>query len=354
MKTKRYSYDALMRYARRLGFGEIHTRIDPDTQLHAIIALHNTKRGPAIGGCRFKEYSSTGDALHDVIRLAYMMTLKASISDLPHGGAKAVIIKPKNMENVDRAALFRSFGDFINELNGHYITSLDVGTTTEDMDHVAERTVHVTGRTRPDYVSDPSPFTAEGVFRGIQAAVKYKFNRDDLEGIRIAVQGAGHVAYALIRRLVESGAKVIACDVNKEAIQRCVDDFGIETIDPDHIYDVDCDIFAPCALGGVINANTIDRIKSKIIAGCANNQLAHGKYAQILQQRDMLYTPDFVINAGGLMCASSSYLHDSLSSTAEQVDKLYDTILELFARSERENKPTTYIAECIALEKIPN
>ncbi len=351
--TRKYSYDALMRYARRLGFGEIHTCIDPETHLHAIIAIHSTKRGPAIGGCRFKEYHSTGDALHDVIRLAYMMTMKAAISDLPHGGAKAVIIKPKNMQDIDRGALFRRFGQFINEMNGRYITSLDVGTTTEDMDNIAEVTQHVTGRSRPDYVADPSPHTAEGVFRGIQAAIKYKFNRDDMQGLHVAVQGAGHVAYTLIKLLVENGAKVTACDINPVAINRCIEEFGISIVEPNEIYDVDCDIFAPCALGGVVNPETIERMKAQIIAGSANNQLSHGKYAQVLHEKGILYTPDFVINAGGLMCASSSYLHDSLAQTTEKVDQLYDTLLELFDRSTIENRPTTLVAECIAREKIP-
>ncbi len=353
MKKTQYSHDALMRYARRLGFGEIHTCIDPKTKLHAIIAIHSTKRGPAIGGCRFKQYNATGEALHDVIRLAYMMTMKAAISNLPHGGAKAVIIKPKNMEHIDRAALFQRFGEFINEMNGRYITSLDVGTTTTDMDNIAKVTTHVTGHTRPDYVADPSPHTAEGVYRGIQAAVKYKFGRDNMSDLHVAVQGAGHVAYTLIKLLVENGAKVTACDINPEAINRCIEEFGIEVVSPEAIYDVDCDIFAPCALGGVVNPNTIERLKAQIIAGSANNQLAHGKYAHVLHERGILYTPDFVINAGGLMCASSSYLHDSLAQTSEQVDKLYDTLLELFDRSKVENRPTTLVAESIALEKIP-
>ncbi len=352
MTRRQYSYDALMRYARRLGFGEIHTRIDAKTQLHAIIAIHSTKRGPAIGGCRFMEYQSCGDALHDVIRLAYMMTLKASISDLPHGGAKAVIIKPKNMKNVDRAALFRSFGRCIEELNGAYITSLDVGTSKEDMDHAAEVTRHITGHTRPNYNADPSPFTAEGVFRGIQAAVKHKLNRE-LDGVRVAVQGTGHVASALIERLVKQGAVVTATDINKESLQRCVDDYAVQTVAPDDIYDVDCDVFAPCALGGVINADTLERLKPSIIAGCANNQLAHDRYAHILQKRGVLYAPDFVINAGGLICASSTYLDDNVRQTPKQVDKLYDTLLELFERAEHEQLPTTTVAERIAIEKIP-
>lgn len=352
MRTKPYAYEALMRYARRLGFGEIHTRIDKETQLHAIIAMHSTKRGPAIGGCRFKEYTNASEALHDVMRLAFMMTLKASISDLPHGGAKAVIIKPKNMKNVDRAALFRCFGDFINDLDGQYITSLDVGTTTEDMDNVAKVTRHVSGHSRPDYNADPSPFTAEGVFRGIEAAAKHKLQRSDLEGLHVAVQGAGHVAYALIKRLVGAGATVTATDINGESLQRCVDEFNINTVGPESIYDVDCDVYAPCALGGAINANTLDRIKAPIIAGCANNQLAHNKYAHLLQQKGILYAPDFVINAGGLICASSCYLYDSLDKTPEKVDQLYDTLLHLFERADRQQLPTTTVAERIALEKI--
>jgi leucine dehydrogenase len=352
-KRKTYNSEALMRYARYLGFGELHTCIDKETGLHAIIAIHSTLRGPAIGGCRFRDYDTTGDAIKDVLRLGYMMTLKAAVSRLPHGGAKSVIIKPKNMSNIDRKKLFRRFGEFVNELNGRYITSLDVGTTTDDMDAIAEATPYVIGATgKHPYDADPSPHTAEGVFRGIQAACQHQLGTQDLSGIHVAVQGAGHVAYGLIQRLATAGAKITACDIRPEAISRCVNEFGIQEVAPDDIYDVDCDIFAPCALGGVINLSTIDRLNSRIIAGSANNQLAHHKYAQVLHDRGILYTPDFVINAGGLMSASSSYLHHNTEKADLQVDELYGTLLELFARSSDKNQPTTLVAEMIAHENL--
>lgn len=353
MTKKIYNHDALMRYARYLGYGEIHTKMDSETGLHAMIALHSTKRGPAIGGCRFKEYRSTGQALNDALRLGYMMTMKAAVSKLPHGGAKAVIIKPKNLDTHTRKKLFYRFGQFVNDLDGQYITSLDVGTTTDDMDVIAEATPYVIGALNThNYHVDPSPHTAEGVFRGIQAAAMHQLGSDDLTGRHVAVQGAGHVAYGLIQRLHAAGATITACDIRQEAIDRCVEEFGIHVVAPDAIYDVDCDIFAPCALGGVINPDTIERLHARVIAGSANNQLAHAKYAEVLHKKGILYAPDFVINAGGLMCASSCYINKNTDIADQQVHDLYDTLLEMFVRADKEDKPTPFIAEHIAKEHL--
>ncbi len=350
---RHYKHEALMRYAKILGFGEIHTKVDPDTGLHAIIAVHSTKLGPAIGGCRFRSYSTIGSALKDVLRLAYMMTLKAATSDLPHGGAKAVLIKPKVLK--DREAYFRSFGDFVHQLNGDYITSLDVGSTTEDMDIIAERTPYVIGATKTHKVdTNPSPYTAMGVLRGIEAAVKFKLNRDDLEGLHVAIQGAGAVGYFLSKALHERGAKITLCDTKPEATQRCVDEFGASVVGIDKIHDVPCDVFAPCALGGTLNLDTIDRLKTTIIAGAANNQLAHLKYGQLLHEKDILYAPDFIINSGGLINAAMVYDYEDVDMSVAKINTLYGTMLELFERSQKENKPTTNIAELMAKEKLAN
>ncbi len=351
--SKNYNTEALVRYARKLGFGEIHTCIDKETGLHAIIAIHSTKRGPAIGGCRFKTYRSTGAAIKDVIRLGYMMTMKAAVSQLPNGGAKAVILKPKNMDKIDREKLFYRFGQFVDSLNGRYITSLDVGTTTHDMDIIAKATPYVIGATcTHEHDVDPSPHTSLGILRGIQAAVKHQLQKDDLKNIHVAVQGAGHVAYTLIKHLTQLGARVTACDINEKAIQRCVDEFGVTVVDPDKIYDVACDVFAPCALGGIINLETMDQLQTSIIAGSANNQLAHAKYAELLRKKNILYVPDYVINSGGLICASSAYHTHKTETADKQIEALYDTLLEIFKRSDALKQPTTAIADMIAHENL--
>ena len=340
-----------MRYARILGFGEIHIKLDPNTGLHAIIAIHSTKRGPAIGGCRFYHYRSAGLAIKDDIRLAYMMTLKAASSDLPQGGPKSVILQPPVIQ--DRDALFREFGDFIHEMNGRYITALDVGTTTHDMDIIAERTPHVIGAAGTDKIqSDPSPYTADGIIRGIQAAVLFKMKRNTLEGIRVAVQGAGKVAYYLCQHLHQQGAQITVTDVKLDATQPFVEEFNARVVAPEAIYDVDCDIFSPCAIGGTINLDTLRRIKARIIAGSANNQLAHHEYGVVAQKKGILYAPDFVINAGGLIQAAAIHDYHDISIANQLISQLYDRMLRLFERAAQTNQPTHEIAELIAIEKL--
>ena len=346
-----YKYEALMRYAKILGFGDLHIKIDAETGLHAIIAIHNTQLGPAIGGTRLYKYSSTGPAMLDAMRLSYMMTLKAAVNRLPHGGGKAVLLMPRAIK--DRNAYFRTYGDFVHELNGRYITAMDVGTTTEDMDVIAERTPYVIGATRTHkYEGDPSPYTALGVLRGIEAAVQFKLNRDDLNNTPVAIQGAGHVGAALCRLLSERGAKITICDKQTEAAELCASRWNATVVPPDEIYGVECDVFAPSAMGGVINFDTLSQLKAAIVAGSANNQLAHHKYGRILHQNGILYAPDFVINSGGLIQAAMTYDYQDEAIAIEKINNLYDTMLMLFERSARHDMPTDKIAEMIAKENI--
>lgn len=341
--------DSLMRYAEFLGYGDIHVKIDKETGLKAIVAINNLKRGPAIGGCRMIPYKSVAHAYEDAIRLGYMMSYKAAINDLPHGGAKSVIIKPKVIKN--REALFERFGDFVNELGGRYITAVDSGTSPAEMDIIAKRTKFVTCTTKSGH-DDPSPYTAYGVLRGIQAAVKFKLGRDDVEGLRIAVQGAGHVGYSLAKQLKELGAKIIIADVNLKAIQRCIDDFDAEVVAPEEIYSVEADIFAPCALGAILNMRNIKQLKASIVAGSANNQLSHSHYGALLHERDILYAPDFLINAGGLIQVAVAYDNGNNERTMRQIGEIYEKVYNIFERSARENVPTNQIAEQIAREKL--
>ena len=346
-----YRYESLHRYAQQLGFGTIHHKIDPSTGLNAIIAVHNTVLGPALGGCRLYHYRSISLAIKDVLRLAQMMTLKAAFNDMPHGGAKSVLIHPQKI--LDRKAYFRSFGDFIHELNGRYITAIDVGTSTDDMDIIAERTPYVIGAAKTHRNErDPAPSTAKGVLLGIEAAVHAKMKRQSLEGVHVAIQGAGHVGYDLAKLLHERGAKLTICDVNPTALENCIGQFGANIVATEAIYSVECDVFSPCAMGGVLNKYTIPKLKCGIIAGSANNQLAHRLFGQVLHDQGILYAPDFAINAGGLISAAIDYTYRDKTMSDVKIAKMYDHMLHLFERSAKENIPTTQMAETIALEKL--
>jgi leucine dehydrogenase len=342
--------DRLFRYAEFLRFGEVHIKFDHATGLKAIIAIHNLKRGPAIGGCRLVQYQTTDDALEDALRLAYMMSLKAAISNLAHGGAKAVLIKPKEIK--DRKAYMEAFADIMNALGGRYVTAVDSGTSIADMDIIHQRTPFVTCISSSEDDGDPAPHTAFGVRRGIEAAVKFKLGRDNLEGIHIIIQGVGQVGYHLAKEVYALGARLTVCDVNQMLLDRCVDEFKAAVCSPETVYDVVGDVFAPCALGSILNLNTIERLSVSIIAGSANNQLAHHQHGVILHERGILYAPDFVINAGGLIFAACMYDHSDSLKSNEQVSDIYNIVMDIFVRSKEENRATSQVAETIALEKL--
>ena len=270
-KREQRHVDSLFRYAEMLGFGELLFKFDHETGLHAIIALHSNKRGPAIGGCRVIHYDHADDAIVDAMRLAQMMSYKAAVCNLPNGGAKSVIMKPKEIK--DRQAFFHSFGQFVNEQQGRYVTAVDSGTTPEDMDAIAKATSYVTCTTFGGYAGDPAPFTALGVRRGIEAAVKFKLKKDNLKGLHIAIQGAGHVGFHLAKEVIALGAHVTMTDVNKTALQHAAQELGVTIYDdPETIYGLECDVFAPCALGAILNLQHIHQLETPIVAGSANNQ----------------------------------------------------------------------------------
>jgi len=348
---KHHRHGALMRYASILGFGDIRIKIDPKTGLHAIIAIHSNDLGPAIGGCRCYPYASTGEATKDVLRLAYMMTLKAAVCKLPHGGAKAVIIKPRKIK--DERAFFESFGDFVNQAEGRYITACDVGTSTTEMNIIAESTPYVIGATSHNKKqSNPAQHTALGVLRGIQATVKHKLKRDDLEKIKINIQGLGQVGYELARLLTTRGAIITATDTKIATLEQCRDELGINIAGIDEIYDIPSDVFAPCALGGTINPNTLKRIQTSIIAGSANNQLSHSKCIQLIEKKDILYAPDYVVNAGGLINAAIVYDYNDPDRATAKINELYETTLELCERAANSTESIIDITRKIALDRI--
>jgi leucine dehydrogenase len=342
----------LMHYAEQMRYGELHICHDEKTGLKAIVALHNLKLGPAIGGCRCIEYPCTDDALRDVMRLARGMTYKAAISNLPHGGGKSVIMRPPSLPHgsPERQALFEAFGDFVDSLGGRYLPAEDSGTTLEDMNVLRTRTEYCLGSSAGS--GDPSPFTAYGVRRGIEAAVKFQLGRDDMEGLTVAIQGLGHVGWYLAKELHELGANLIVTDMRVEQMNRAIEQFGATAVQPDAIYGVDADIFAPCALGAVINDETLPQLKVKIVAGAANNQLAEDRHGEALRERGVLYAPDYALNAGGLInVASEAEGYDREKSHA-LTTRIYDTMMNIFERSSAEGEATSEVADRIVEEII--
>ena len=340
--------DDFLDYALSHGFGELHFKVDPQTGMKAIIAIHSTRLGPALGGCRFIEYPDTATALNDAMRLARGMSYKSALANLKLGGGKAVIIKPKHA--YDRTAYLHSFGKFINDLGGRYVTALDSGTQLVDMDIIAQHTPFVASLS--SHNGDPSPSTAKGILRGIQAAVSFKLGKEHLDGLHIAIQGLGHVGYILAKHLHELGARLTIADINPALIERAATEFNADVVSTMDIHKVACDVFSPCALGAIINDTTINQFQTTIIAGAANNQLAHTYHGQRLHDKGILYATDYVINAGGVIFAAGKYLNTPDAIVNQQIDGIQTALLEIFARSAQENRPTSHIADTMAQEKL--
>lgn len=324
---------------------------DKQSGLKAIIAIHDTTLGPALGGTRMWMYESEEAAIEDALRLARGMTYKNAVAGLNLGGGKTVIIgDPKKDKNEE---MFRAFGRYIQGLNGRYITAEDVGTTVEDMDIIHEETDYVTGIS-PAFGSsgNPSPVTAYGVYRGMKAAAKEAFGTDSLTNKKVAIQGVGNVAYHLCKYLHEEGAKLIVTDINKEAIQRAVNAFQAEAVEPNEIYSVDSDIFAPCALGAVLNDVTIPQLKASVIAGAANNQLKEPRHGEIIHQKGVVYAPDYVINAGGVINVADELYGYNRERALKKVENIYNNIESVIEISKRDQIPTSQAADRLAEERI--
>nr|WP_217448567.1 Glu/Leu/Phe/Val dehydrogenase [Pseudoalteromonas sp. JC28] len=325
---------------------------DEASGLKAIIAVHNTKLGPAVGGCRLWNYASDEDAVYDVLRLSKGMTYKNAVARLPFGGGKSVIIG--DAKTIKSEALFRAFGKHLDRLGGSYYSAEDVNITTGDVMVMHKETNYVMGLEGKS--GNPSPFTALGTFLGIKAAYQHKYGHQDLAGIKVAVQGLGAVAYTLCKHLHEAGAELFVTDINEESVQRVVNDFNATAVGIDEIYDLDVDVYAPCALGATVNDDTIPRIKATIIAGCANNQLAESRHGEIIREKGVLYAPDYVINAGGIINVyyeTKPEGYDEAAAT-KHVEGIYDTLTEIFKRSEDEKVSTHIIADKLAQEIIEN
>ena len=325
---------------------------DAESGLRAIIAIHDTNRGPALGGLRIYPYASEEDALTDVLRLSRGMSYKSAMADLPLGGGKAVIIADPRTEKTP--ALLRAMGRLVESLSGAYITAEDSGSSEADMQTIAETTAHVGGLGRASGESgDPSPFTAWGVFCALKSAVRHGLGRDDLEGLRVAIQGVGHVGAHLARHLHAAGARLVLTDVDREALAHLAEALGAEAVAPEAIFDAEVDIFAPCAMGAVLTDAVVDRLRARVVCGAANNQLATPASAERLMARDILYTPDYVANAGGVIEIAWQRRDDyDRSSVMARIEGVGATLDKLFARAAREEVSPALIADAMARERF--
>ncbi len=325
---------------------------EPSVNLKGIIAIHNTSLGPALGGCRMWPYASEQEALVDVLKLSRGMTYKAAVAGLEQGGGKSVIIYDPKQKTPD---LFKAFGRFVHSLNGAYITAEDVGTNVRDMEYIRESTPFVTGLSKERGGSgDPSPFTAQSTLVGIKAAVSHKLNKSSLEGLKVAVQGIGNVGWYLSEYLLQEGCKLIICDIfDQKALDFQKKHPQVKVVHHESIYDEQCDIFSPCALGAIINPKTLKRLKCAIIAGAANNQLDVIKTEDDIRDKNILYAPDFVINAGGVISVSvESQGKYSPEEAQRRINDIYYVLKEIFFRSEKEKKNPTDVAKEVANSKI--
>ncbi len=321
---------------------------DRDAGLNAIIAIHDTTLGPALGGLRMWPYASDEEALTDVLRLSRGMTYKAAMAGLNLGGGKAVIIGDPLQDKTP--ALLESFGRFVDSLGGRYITAEDVGTSVADLGLVARGTSHVAGLA--DLSGDPSPATAWGVYHGIRAAAAHRLGQSDLRGVTIAVQGVGHVGFHLCEFLHQAGASLIVADIDENAAKGVADRFGAHAVRPDDIYTTDAEVFAPCAMGAVLNDSTVGRLTAKIVAGSANNQMAEDHHGDVLAARNVLYAPDYVINAGGIINISHERPVYDKAKAFDHTAEIYDTLLSLFGQADASRLPPYAMADRMAERRI--
>ncbi|MGH8354200.1 MAG: Glu/Leu/Phe/Val dehydrogenase dimerization domain-containing protein [Pseudomonas sp.] len=321
----------------------LHLAQDPATGLKAIIAIHSTRFGPALGGCRYLAYPDDESAIRDAIRLAQGMSYKAAMAGLAQGGGKAVIIRPAHVAN--RGALFEAFGRFIESLNGRYITAVDSGSSSADMDCIAQHTRHVTSTTAE---GDPSPHTAMGVFAGIRTTALARLGSDDLEGLRIAIQGLGHVGYALAEQLAAAGVELLVSDLDAGRVQLAVEQLGAQPVASAALLTTPCDILAPCGLGGVLNAQTIGQLRCAAVAGAANNQLAGAEIADSLEARGILYAPDYVINSGGLIYVALKHRGESLQTITAHLSRIDLRLTEIYAQAQADKRSPARVADALA------
>ncbi|NHZ70489.1 MAG: leucine dehydrogenase [Proteobacteria bacterium] len=332
-------------------YQSVHFGVDPETGLRSIVAIHSTVLGPALGGTRFFPYVTEEDALTDVLRLARSMTYKAACAGLAQGGGKAVIIGDPGIDGTDD--LFRAYGRFVDGLGGQYITAEDVGTTVENMEVVATQTDHVSGLRRDHGGSgDPSPATARGVIAAQKAVANMLWGNPDLRGRKVAIKGVGKVGMSLAERLTGLGVELVVADVNERAADRAATQYGAKVVDVDEIHRTHCDIFAPCALGGDLNVRSIPELSCTAVAGSANNQLADVSAGDQLRDCGILYAPDYVVNAGGIINIAAEEGGYTTDKAGGMIDHIYDNLIEILTTAERLSIGTHVAADHVAEDRI--
>jgi len=345
--------ESIFRYMEKYDYENLLLCQDKALDFKAVIAIHDTTLGPATGGCRMWQYDSEMDAIEDALRLSRGMTYKYAAAGVNLGGGKAVIIgDPKRK---DREPVFRALGKFINRLGGKYITGEDVGTTLNDMEYIRMETEHVV--TLPTYLGgagDIAPMTAFGTIRSMQACCNRVYGSTSLEGKRVTIQGLGAVGHNVVGQLHELGAKMVVADIDPDKVDAMVKKYGVETVDPQAIYDVDCDIFCPCALGAMINDNTLTRLRCKIICGAANNQLKEEHHGDLLEEKGFVYAPDYITNAGGTIYDTDRLGVGGVSHERgkEKVSRIYDNMVQVFEIADRDEIPTYLAADRMAEERM--
>lgn len=328
---------------------------DDKSGLKAIIAVHNSNLGPALGGCRMWPYASEEEAVRDVLRLSRGMTYKSAMANLKLGGGKSVIIgNPRTQKTPE---LLAAFARALEQLNGRYIAAEDSGTSVADMKTMTQFTRHVAGiHDKPSDAGtrsgDPSPATAYGTFIGIKAAVKERLGRDSLEGLRVAVQGVGNVGFDLARQLKAAGAQLWVTDIHREPLLQAGKELGATVVAPEEVFGLDVDVFAPCAFGAILNDATIPQLKASIVAGAANNQLAEPRHGVELMKRGILYAPDYVINAGGIIDVYHERIGFDRAALIKHIEGIEDNLMEIFERARKEERPTGEVADAIAEERF--
>ncbi len=329
---------------------------DDETGLRAIIAVHNTNLGPALGGVRMWPYASDSEAVRDVLRLSRGMTYKSALAGLPFGGGKSVIIGDPQRDKSD--PLMRAMGRCVEKLAGRYIAAEDSGTNVDDLQQMATQTEYVAGVAEKSTTGgdvrtgDPSPATARGVFVGLEAAVRHKLGRDDLEGVKVAVQGVGNVGLRLVSYLREAGARCWITDIHAERVERVADETGAIPVAAEAIVGLDVDVFAPCALGAVLNSDSIPKLQASVVAGAANNQLQNSAHGAALLREGILYAPDYVINAGGVIDVAFERTGYDLEQVVAKVEGIASSLREIFERSDHEQRPTSEVADDVARERF--
>lgn len=323
---------------------------DEQTGLQAIIAVYDTRLGPALGGTRIWDYDTEEDALRDALRLSKGMAYKAAAADLDLGGGKAVILG--DADDTKTENLLRVYGRAVESMHGRYITAEDVNTEVADMEVVKQETDHVVGLASG--LGDPSPVTAHGVFHGIKACVNETYGDDSLEDVTVLVQGVGKVGSALVEQLADAGADVKVSDIDEDAVQEHVEDYGVEAVDPQDVYEAECDVFAPCALGAVINDDTVPQLQCDIVAGSANNVLDERRHAKALKERDILYAPDYVINAGGLITVVEEMKGHTKEKAYAEAEKIRPRLERYIERAREEDVTTVQAADEYAEERMEN